>query len=165
MSNAFGRARFPAIRRVFPSRLSGAFVLLLAVSSGACATGYRLADVELPDLDLAAPTGPGARLENADRERQKATSMTELLQGRLPGVLVRTGPGGLPSIQIRGQTSVATDSEALIVIDGLESTASALLSMNPKDVARVEVLKDGSAAIYGMRAGNGVLLITTRRDG
>jgi len=57
-----------------------------------------------------------------------------------------------------------TDSEALIVVDGLEITASALFSMNPKDVARVEVLKDGSAAIYGMRAANGVLLITTRRD-
>jgi TonB-dependent SusC/RagA subfamily outer membrane receptor len=165
MSNTFARARFLTISSVFPPRVSGAFVLVLAVSSGACATGYRLADVTLPDLDLAAPAGPGARLENADLERQNATSMTELLQGRLPGVLVRTGPGGTPYIQIRGQTSVMTDSEALIVVDGLESTASALLSMNPKDVARVEVLKDGSAAIYGMRAANGVLLITTRRDG
>jgi TonB-dependent SusC/RagA subfamily outer membrane receptor len=93
------------------------------------------------------------------------SSMVELLQGKLAGVNVRTGRGGRPSIQIRGRSSMLAESEALIVVDGVESTAAGLMSLDPQDVQRVEVLKDGSAAIYGVRGANGVLLITTRRQG
>lgn len=100
-------------------------------------------------------------LERADMN-PNASSFVELIQGRLPGVLVRQR-GTNTSIEIRGVSSIRGSSEALIMIDGVESTSRVLMSLNPDDVERVEVVKDGAAAIYGVRGANGVLLITTRR--
>jgi TonB-dependent SusC/RagA subfamily outer membrane receptor len=91
-----------------------------------------------------------------------AVTMEELLVGRLPGVNVRRAGGGL-SIQIRGVNSVNAGTDALIIIDGVQSSGLALASVNPDDVQRVEVIKDGSAAMYGVRGANGVLVVTTRR--
>jgi TonB-dependent SusC/RagA subfamily outer membrane receptor len=133
----------------------------LAVLALSACSRYSLDEVPRPDLDLAAPAPDGASLERNELNRN-ATSMVELIQGRLPGVDVRTDARGRLTVQIRGRTSV-TDESALIVVDGVESTTSALLAMNPQNVERIEVLKDGSAAIYGVRGANGVLLITTRR--
>ena len=93
---------------------------------------------------------------------ENATSVVELIEGRLPGVLVRR-LGADISVQIRGQGSIRSSNEALIMIDGVESSGRALNNVNPKDVERIEVIKDGTAAMYGMRGANGVLLITTRR--
>jgi TonB-dependent SusC/RagA subfamily outer membrane receptor len=133
----------------------------LAVLALPACSRYSLDDVPRPDLDLAAPAPDGASLERNELN-QNATSMVELIQGRLPGVEVRTDARGRLTLRIRGRTSV-TDESALIVVDGVESTTNALLAMNPHNVERIEVLKDGSAAIYGVRGANGVLLITTRR--
>jgi TonB-dependent starch-binding outer membrane protein SusC len=101
-------------------------------------------------------------LERHELDRFRVASMEELLQGRLPGVLVRRRGGNI-SVQIRGQNSVNSSNEALIIIDGVDASPRALISMSPQDVERVSVLKDGSAALYGVRGANGVLLITTRR--
>lgn len=92
----------------------------------------------------------------------------ELLEGRVAGVrVIRDARGGL-SVQIRGVSSIHGSTEPLYVIDGVPITAgppgSALLGINPSDIARIEVLKDaGSTAIYGSRAANGVVLISTRK--
>ena len=135
----------------------------ILVSGLTACSHHSLDDVPRPDLDLAAPAPDASVLEGEDMNRYNVATMAEVLRGRLAGVTVNTGRDGRPSIQIRGRTSVLADSEALIVVDGIESTASALLLMNPRDVARVEVLKDASAAIYGVRGANGVIQITTRR--
>lgn len=92
----------------------------------------------------------------------QATTMQDLLTGRLAGVDVfRTG--GRLAVRIRGIGTINSSSEALIVVDGVQSSGYALASMNPDDVATVRVIKDGAAAAYGLRGANGVLVVTTRR--
>jgi TonB-linked SusC/RagA family outer membrane protein len=109
------------------------------------------------------------------------TSFDQALQGRAAGVQVTqtTGaPGGETNIRIRGTSSVNASSEPLYVIDGMLVNSNgaemsvggvgprigALSTINPNDIASIEVLKDASAtAIYGSRGANGVILITTKR--
>lgn len=99
------------------------------------------------------------------------TSIEQAMQGRIAGVQVTQNsgaPGGGISVQIRGINSL-NGNEPLYVIDGVavsgqtDDDSSVLSSINPSDIVSVEVLKDASAtAIYGSRASNGVVLITTR---
>ncbi|MGN0280915.1 MAG: SusC/RagA family TonB-linked outer membrane protein [Prevotella sp.] len=100
------------------------------------------------------------------------TSIEQALQGRIAGVQVTQNsgaPGGGISVQIRGINSL-NGNEPLYIIDGIAMSGdasgeqSALASLNPSDIVSMEVLKDASAtAIYGSRASNGVVLITTKR--
>lgn len=89
----------------------------------------------------------------------------QALQGTLPGVQVRTTsgePGSDMVIRVRGAASVNASSDPLYVIDGVPS--STLQGLNPSDIESMEVLKDAaSAAIYGSRGSNGVVLVTTKR--
>ncbi len=102
------------------------------------------------------------------------TSVDQVLQGRAAGVQVQANsgmPGGSSSIRIRGINSLNASNEPIFVIDGViidGSTGSgsdnALASINPSDIVSMDVLKDASAtAIYGARAANGVIMITTKR--
>lgn len=103
-----------------------------------------------------------------------------VLQGRSSGVFISQNsgtPGGANSIRIRGNSSITAGNEPLYVIDGIPMTTgdygqigfsgqgiNALSDINPSDIESITVLKDASAAaIYGARATNGVILITTRR--
>ncbi len=119
------------------------------------------------------------------------TSVDQLLQGRAAGLTVTNNsgqPGSSTSVRIRGITSLTGSSEPLYVIDGVpisgdannqstsgqsplqnfngsgQSSVSPLSAINPNDIASIDVLKDASAtAIYGNRAANGVIIITTKR--
>ncbi|WP_153798993.1 SusC/RagA family TonB-linked outer membrane protein [Foetidibacter luteolus] len=94
------------------------------------------------------------------------TELGQALQGRVAGVTVTnvSSPGTAPDIRIRGVSSVSFATDPLYVIDGFPTTN--LSSFDNKDVESVEVLKDASAAaIYGSRATNGVILITTKKGG
>jgi TonB-linked SusC/RagA family outer membrane protein len=97
--------------------------------------------------------------------RVATTNVAEMLRGKVSGVQVTTidnAPGGQSSIQIRGKGSVRAKTSPLIIADGIE--IGAINDINPEDIASVEVLKDAaSQAIYGARASNGVILITTKR--
>ena len=84
------------------------------------------------------------------------TDMYDYLRGRVPGVNV--GPDN--SITIRGVNSINSSTEPLIILDG--SPITDLSIINPKDVESVEVLKDASSSIYGVRGANGVILITSK---
>lgn len=92
-------------------------------------------------------------------------ALDRALQGRVAGVQVNTNsarPGGSNTIRIRGSGSVNAGNEPLYVIDGFPTTN--LNSINPLDIATLDILKDASAtAIYGSRGSNGVVLITTKR--
>lgn len=114
------------------------------------------------------PPGPIANLVTPSIDRQ--------LGGRTPGVQVTTGSGLVnqaPRIRIRGVNSINGARGPLVVVDGIPvvtgnfsgvANTNALADINPNDVESIEVLKDGSAtAIYGSRAANGVLLITTKK--
>ena len=100
------------------------------------------------------------------------TNIEQAMQGRIAGVMVTQNsgsPGGGISVQVRGINSL-NGNEPLYVIDGIavsgqtDGNSSALSGLNPSDIVSLEVLKDASAtAIYGSRASNGVVLITTKR--
>lgn len=97
-------------------------------------------------------------------ENQPVASIGQALQGRAAGVNIISSsgrPGAYVQIRIRGIGSV-NDNEPLYVVDGM--TVSSIASLNPSDIASIEILKDASsAAIYGSRGANGVILVTTKK--
>ncbi|KAA2238706.1 TonB-dependent receptor [Chitinophaga agrisoli] len=109
-------------------------------------------------------TGTISSIKGADIKNLPVSDAAQALQGRASGVdIVRSdgSPGTQPNIRIRG-TGTINDAEPLIVIDGVP--AGNINDVNPNDIASMEVLKDASSsAIYGTRAANGVIIITTKR--
>jgi len=109
-------------------------------------------------------TGAVSSVKGADFQNLPSGGAQQALQGRAAGVnIVRNGgaPGDAGSIQIRGFGTV-NNSSPLVVIDGIP--AANMNDVNPNDIESIEVLKDASAsAIYGTRAANGVILVTTKR--
>lgn len=129
-------------------------------------------------------TGSVARITDKDFNKGQIASPEQLLQGRTPGVLVTpaTGePGAAATINIRGTSSISGRQEPLYVVDGVPLSSGGtlgsasgveggttpknpLIFLNPADIESITVLKDASsAAIYGSRGANGVILITTRQ--
>ena len=119
-------------------------------------------------------TGSVAVIKPDDIEAGIATSTQDLLVGASPGVVVTTdggNPTGNATIRIRGGSSLSANNNPLIVIDGVpmsdQSNAggtNALTMVNPQDIESMTILKDASAtAIYGSRASNGVIIITTKK--
>ena len=109
-------------------------------------------------------TGAVSVADVGEVKKASATTLSEALQGRIPGVTVKTSgrPGHTASINIRGISSMFSNTAPLFVIDGLPTSETR--DFNFDDVESVQVLKDASAAaIYGSRAANGVIIITTKR--
>jgi len=107
-------------------------------------------------------TGATSIVDPTDSNRNISNSLAESLQGLAAGVTVRNGgqPGQNAQIEIRG-TSSFVNSNPLYVIDGM--IADANQTINNNDIESIQILKDGSAAaIYGSRAANGVIIITTK---
>ena len=111
-------------------------------------------------------TGAVAVVKGTELTRSPATNLSNSIAGRLPGVVALNGSGepGYDGsvIRIRGVNSLGSN-DALIVIDGIPARTGGLDRLNPADIESMSVLKDASAAIYGARAANGVILITTKR--
>ncbi|MCB0594372.1 MAG: TonB-dependent receptor [Phaeodactylibacter sp.] len=132
-------------------------------------------------------TGAVSSVSGDELRSSITTNIDQALQGRVAGVQVTQNsgqPGGAASIRIRGSNSITGSSEPLYVIDGIpfqgdgasvagfdwaggangQNRVNPLSTINPNDIVSIEVLKDASAtAIYGARAANGVVLITTKR--
>ena len=131
-------------------------------------------------------TGSVASLKAEDFNQGLVISSDQLLQGRVPGVnmINNSGqPGGEATVKIRGNNSIRSGANPLYVVDGVPldgrtakasapstgeigsiANSNPLNFINPSDIASIEVLKDASsAAIYGARASNGVILITTKK--
>ena len=97
--------------------------------------------------------------------KTQVTNAAEALQGRVAGVSVVSGggPGSAPVIRIRGYATTNSNSP-LYVIDGIQTTdTNVMRDINPRDIENISVLKDGAAAIYGARASNGVIVVTTKK--
>lgn len=111
-------------------------------------------------------TGAVARVGGDDLVAIQATRVDDALAGKLAGVLIQNqdgSPGADPKIQIRAASSINGNSSPLIVVDGYPISGS-LATVNPSDIQSLEVLKDAaSAAIYGSRGANGVILVTTKK--
>ncbi len=110
-------------------------------------------------------TGAISGVKAADLQDQQVTRIDDALQGRVSGVSVvqsSGAPGSAPTIRIRGVTSI-NNSDPLYVIDGVLVDNGGIDNVNPNDIESIDVLKDASAAIYGSRAANGVVLVTTKK--
>ncbi|WP_284652781.1 SusC/RagA family TonB-linked outer membrane protein [Flavobacterium terrisoli] len=122
-------------------------------------------------------TGSVTTVSAKDFNKGSNVTAENLLNGRVAGLTVNTSgaPGSGSEIRIRGGSSLFASNDPLIVIDGLpiennadnnRGTTSVLAALNPNDIESFTVLKDASAtAIYGSRASNGVIIITTKRGG
>lgn len=119
-------------------------------------------------------TGSIASVKASDLVQTPVVNLAQGLQSRISGVQINQNsgsPGGNISVRIRGTNSINGTSEPLYVIDGIQisnsgniTDVSPLSTINPNDIESIEILKDASSsAIYGSRAANGVVLITTKR--
>ena len=159
-----------------------------SASAGAAAlcTALALASACRPSADAGAPPSPAAEDEaraaagapesgrsvggqtatDGDWKGTSVARVEELFEGRFPGVRVLRLPGGGISVRVRGGSTLNGSDEPLFVIDGMpiEPGPGGLIGINPADIAKIEILKDiGSTSFYGVRGGNGVVLITTKR--
>lgn len=122
-------------------------------------------------------TGNIAKIKSADIQDVPVLGVDQAIQGKAAGVQVNAGSGKLGQavrISVRGPSSVTASNQPLFVVDGIPITnndlslsggdTNPLVDLNAQDIASIEVLKDASAgAIYGSRAANGVILITTKQ--
>ncbi|HEV7350294.1 TonB-dependent receptor [Telluribacter sp.] len=107
-------------------------------------------------------------IKSKDIQNQITKNPLEAMAGQLAGVSVTQGtgrPGANPVVRIRGAGSISAGNAPLYVVDGMPlEDASAFTQISPNDIESIDVLKDAaSAAIYGSRGGNGVVLITTKK--
>lgn len=112
-------------------------------------------------------TGSVSSVDISEAIKAPITNAAEALQGRATGVtVINSGsPGGTPIIRVRG-FGTSNSNAPLFIIDGVQTDdASILNNINPADIKQMNVLKDGAASIYGARASNGVVIITTRNGG
>ncbi len=111
-------------------------------------------------------TGAIAKIGGEEVAAIQAARVDDALAGKLAGVLIQNQsgePGADPRIQVRAASSISGDASPLIVVDGYPISGS-LATVNPNDIQSLEVLKDAaSAAIYGSRGANGVILVTTKK--
>jgi TonB-dependent starch-binding outer membrane protein SusC len=111
-------------------------------------------------------TGAVSIVNTDEMKKQASNDVTQMLQGRTAGVSVFTDgqPGATPSVRIRGVSTfgLGSSAEPLYVVDGFP-IAGGIRDINPNDIATIQVLKDATAgAIYGNRAANGVVIVTTK---
>jgi TonB-linked SusC/RagA family outer membrane protein len=111
-------------------------------------------------------TGSSASISSKDITNRPITNGLSALAGVAPGVVVNpsTGqPGSSPTIRIRGFGSINASNDPLIIVDGVQFQ-SPLSNINPEDIENLTVLKDAaSTALYGSKAANGVIIVTTKR--
>ena len=110
-------------------------------------------------------TGATVQVKGESIERLNIPRMDQALQGQVSGVTINTNsgsPGGSSSIRIRGLSTFG-DNDPLILVDGVVYDSEGLNSLNPGDIESINVLKDATAGIYGVRAANGVIIIETKK--
>jgi TonB-linked SusC/RagA family outer membrane protein len=119
-------------------------------------------------------TGSVVSVSDAAIKKSVTTSIDQVLQGRAAGVQIQANsgtPGASTAIRIRGINSLNATNQPIFVIDGVvvdsstdDDNSNPLSNINPSDIVSMDVLKDASAtAIYGARASNGVIMVTTKR--
>jgi TonB-linked SusC/RagA family outer membrane protein len=110
-------------------------------------------------------TNAVSTIKGSDLTTRPSSSMQQVLQGQAAGLTV-LDQGGSPgrtttTMRVRGITTLSNSNEALVIVDGIEQQ---LTNINPNDIESISVLKDAaSTAIYGSRAANGVIMVTTKR--
>ena len=111
-------------------------------------------------------TGAMVRVGEKEIKAMPVQNALQAMQGKTAGVDITSNerPGEIGSIRIRGERSLNASNSPLYVVDGVPLQGTGIESLNPNDIEAIDVLKDASAtAIYGSRAANGVVLVTTKR--
>jgi|GEM_PF-1212545 len=152
--------------------------LLVGILLIGCSSSRTFTETNSPEPDSDRITGgiadiaaesarKGDTITSEDAENRPISFAEQLLQGRVPGVIVTELASGGFSIRIRGKNSILGGSEPLFVVDGMQvmhNPRQGLSWLNIHDIEKIDVLKDvGSTALYGSRGANGVILITTKR--
>ena len=164
----------------FPStsgRVLAGALIAFSTATGACAPALQHRSAKAPVDSVSVGYGQQdprnvstavSSIRPDERDNSAAISLEQLIEGRVAGVEILRDGSGRVSLRIRGTNSLTSSSEPLYVIDGTTvqagSFSDALSGVNPRDVARIDILKDAAAtAIYGSQGANGVVLITTKR--
>lgn len=136
------------------------YIAVLTLLTAGCGTAARQPQDETVDIGYG--TQEKGKLTNsvsslkADRNKpQTFNTIYDYIRGRVAGVTV--SPDN--KITIRGTNSINSSVDPLFIVDGVE--VPDISTINPSDVKSIDVIKDGSSAIYGMRGANGVIIITT----
>jgi TonB-dependent starch-binding outer membrane protein SusC len=151
----------------------------VALVTGCGPTGSRRIEVPTPDDQISVGYGTQSKRDataaitsvSPTEADARVTRIEYLLQARVPGLEVLPLANGTFTLRIRGHHSLVGQSEAdepLLVIDDIPvpqgSLGNALAGLAPRDVGRIDVLKDaGATSVYGSRGANGVIIITTKR--
>lgn len=163
------------MNRITRLTLSGLVAGMLAMSCSTARTAEDATNAESNDErisgGIAEVASESARkvdtITSKEADDQPLSFTEQLLQGRVPGVVVTERPTGGFTIRIRGNNSLLGSSEPLFVVDGMQimhDERRGLSWLNIHDIEKIEVLKDVSAtALYGSRGSNGVIIITTKR--
>jgi TonB-dependent SusC/RagA subfamily outer membrane receptor len=139
-----------------------AFLLMSALLAAGCGTSARgvqegdEVNIGYGTQDRRNVTTSVANVKVRKNDAQTYSSIYDYLRGRVPGVTVTSDN----RIIIRGIGTNSDATDPLILVDGVQVTD--LSGINPADVESVDVIKDGSSAIYGMQGANGVVIITTK---
>ncbi|MBQ0043874.1 MAG: TonB-dependent receptor plug domain-containing protein [Bacteroidales bacterium] len=151
------------------------FIALAAAMAALCSCGSaskladseseldrnRVAGIGYQDVDTAKDAGSISRVKVKEEEISSYNSIFDYLRGRVAGVQIgNSGPGGTPSVTIRGEGSFNSNTQPLFVVDG--AVVSDISGLNPYDIYSVDVIKDASTAIYGSRGANGVIVFKTK---
>lgn len=129
----------------------------LKLKSGVKNVDYDIGYGHVSEKDRTAAASTMAKNEAAF---SRYSNIFEMIEGQFPGVEVRN-----QEIIIRGNDSFSLSSAALIVLDGVIVESDMLRTIRPVEVKNISVIKDGSAAVYGSRGANGVVIIETRKGG
>lgn len=157
------------------ARRVGAITALFLVAAAGChrpAKPVPVPDSSADRVNVGYGTQPRSQsnmavstIDDDDLKGQAVTTWEQLIMGRVAGLDVIRSESGM-KLRIRGASTLNADSDPLIIVDGVQlgGTTNLLLSVNPQDVKRIEVLKDaGATTIYGSRGANGVVLITLKK--
>ena len=135
---------------------------MLSVLLAGCGSSARYQQDEVVEIGYGTQvkrrlTNSVSSLKMEKEKTQVYNTIYDFIRGRVAGVTVTPEN----RIVIRGVNSINSSSDPLFIVDGSEVTD--ISTINPMDVESVNVIKDGSSAIYGMRGANGVIIITTRK--
>lgn len=137
------------------------FLLLLSLVMAACGTTrekqLKTVDMGYGETSQEALSYAISSVDMEEADKSGYITIYDYLEGRVPGVKVVKNGATTASVYIRGINSVNSSTEPLFVVDGI--MVNDISYLNPRDVKSVTVLKDASASIYGVRGGNGVILI------
>ena len=110
-------------------------------------------------------TGATSKVNGENIEKMSVARVDQALQGQVAGVNIATNsgsPGGSSNIRIRGLSTFG-DNDPLILVDGVVYDSEGLNALNPSDIKSINVLKDATAGIYGVRAANRVIIVETKK--